>query len=143
MADPIGERQEAHIACRQSQPVNPLRHNIYYASCGRQPYSIPSCSFSRGGKGALTSLNGGTGTGAGNKFLRAGEPATPLICALIVVHRARFEVASICRVAHRARLPDGPENRVSDPLPDVGVVQCVEGRRIIRQGRRFGRIRSS
>jgi transposase-like protein len=35
----------------------------------------------------------------GNKFLRAGErPATPLICAFIAEHRARFGVAPICRV---------------------------------------------
>ncbi|WP_109560572.1 IS3 family transposase [Mycolicibacter senuensis] len=33
------------------------------------------------------------------KFLRAGErPATPLICAFIAEHRARFGVAPICRV---------------------------------------------
>ncbi|TXH24206.1 MAG: IS3 family transposase [Mycobacterium sp.] len=36
---------------------------------------------------------------AATKFLRAGErPATPLICAFIAEHRARFGVASICRV---------------------------------------------
>ncbi|MCX8559050.1 MULTISPECIES: IS3 family transposase [Mycobacteriaceae] len=36
---------------------------------------------------------------AATKFLRAGErPATPLICAFIAEHRARFGVAPICRV---------------------------------------------
>src|ERR1700677_4613108 len=34
----------------------------------------------------------------GNKFLRAGErPATPLICAFIAEHRARFGVAAAAR----------------------------------------------
>ena len=37
----------------------------------------------------------------GDVFLRAGErPATSLICGFIAEHRARFGVASICRVLY-------------------------------------------
>ncbi|MEV0032577.1 IS3 family transposase [Nocardia sp. NPDC050793] len=44
---------------------------------------------------------------AATKFLRAGErPATPIICAFIIEHRARFGVAPICRVltAHGVKI---------------------------------------
>ncbi|RMI27550.1 IS3 family transposase [Nocardia stercoris] len=44
---------------------------------------------------------------AATNFLRAGErPATPVICAFIAEHRARFGVASICRAltAHGVKI---------------------------------------
>ncbi|WP_297627821.1 IS3 family transposase [Nocardia sp.] len=44
---------------------------------------------------------------AATKFLRAGErPATPIICAFIAEHRARFGVAPICRAltAHGCKI---------------------------------------
>ena len=50
-------------------------------------------------KRRTVSLRNSRNPQGGNEFLRAGErPATPLICAFIAEHRARFGVAPICRV---------------------------------------------
>lgn len=62
---------------------------------GLAPAKPKSCANSERRTASLRKRN----PQGGNEFLRAGErPATPLICAFIAEHRARFGVVPICRV---------------------------------------------